>query len=166
MSSDERPDERRADEQRPMPQGGTTAVDGTPMAVDIGHHHQARLTWIAFLAGPVIWFGHFMLVYTVAEAGCTGAGAGLRFFDPPVPVLTTIVTTPLAAIACLGAAFWAYRRWRGGTDTSAPVTDGRFRGSGDDERGGSLAFAGMLLSLVSFLSVLFVGVSALFLQPC
>ena len=161
MSPDERPDEPR-----PMPGGGTTAVDGTPMPVDIRHHRQARLTWIAFLAGPVIWFAHFMLVYTVAEAGCTGAGAGLRFFDPPVPAITTIVTTPLAAIACLWAAFWAYRRWRGGTDTSAPVTDGGFRGSGDDERGGSLAFAGMLLSLFSVLAVLFVGVSALYLAPC
>ena len=146
--------------------GGTTAVDGTPMPVTIAHHRQDRLTWVAFLAGQVIWFAHFMLVYTVSEMGCTGDGPGFRLFDPPVPVITTIGATILAALACLGTSVWAWQRWRAGTDASAPVTDGGFRGPGDDERGGALAFAGMLLSLLAFASVIFVGVSAFFLYPC
>ena len=29
---------------------------------------------VVFLGGPVIWFSHFMVVYLVAEAGCTGGG--------------------------------------------------------------------------------------------
>ena len=38
-----------------------------------------------FVAGPVIWSVHFLLVYLVTEAGCSGDGPGLRLFDPPVP---------------------------------------------------------------------------------
>ena len=159
-------DEFTSQEPPRPPKGETTAVDGTPMPVEITHHRQDRLTWIVFLVGPVIWFAHFMLVYGVSEMGCTGDGEGFRLFDPPVPVITTIGATAVAGIACLGTAVWAWQRWRGGTDASAPVTDGGFRGSGDDERGGALAFAGLLLSLLSCASVIFVGVSAFFLYPC
>jgi uncharacterized protein (DUF2267 family) len=43
-----------------------------------------------FVAGPVIWSVHFMLVYLVVEAGCSGDGPGLRLFDPPVPTVVTL----------------------------------------------------------------------------
>ena len=98
--------------------GSMTGPSGTPVAVDVTRDRRARPIWVALLAGPVIWFAHFMLVYMVAEAGCTGGGPGLRLFAPPVPTVVTIVATVLAAGACLAAAVWALRRWQRRDDRS------------------------------------------------
>lgn len=125
--------------------GASTSAAGTPYPVDLSRDRRARTTWVVFLAGPVIWFGHFMVVYLVAEAGCTGGGHGLELFDPPVPRVLTLVATAAAVLACLGSAAWAHRRWRGD---------------------GELAFPGMLLSLLSAVTVLGVGLSAAFLVGC
>ncbi len=141
-----------------------TAEEGTPVPVDVRRDLQARDTWLVLLAGPVIWFGHFMFVYLVAEAGCTGDGPGLSVFDPPVPTIVTLAATAVAALACVGFAVWAYRRWRIGRGPGA--TGGRARDIAGEDPGGKLAFAGYLLSLVSIFSVLIVGLPALVLPPC
>jgi hypothetical protein len=139
--------------------GKTTGASGTPFAVDVTGDRQSRDVWIVLLAGPVIWLTHFMIVYLVAEAGCTGDGPGLEVFDPPVPTAVTLVATALGCLACLGFATWAYRRW-----TVVRRSDG---GLDDDPDGrGSLAFVGLLLSLLSVVAILFVGVPAPFLSPC
>ncbi len=128
--------------------------DGTPVTVDVSQDHEDRMAWLVLLAGPLIGFTHFMLVYLVVEAGCTGGGEGLRLLDPPVPEVATLAATVVAALACLASARWTHRRWRGGGD--------------DEERlqAEPLAFAGYLLSLLFFVTVLLVGVSALFLDAC
>ena len=142
-------------------------MEGTAVAVDVSRDRRARVTWLVFLAGPVIWFVHFMVVYLAVEAGCTGAGPGLRLFNPPVPTVVTLVATAVAAIACLGLAGWAQLRWR--ARKYEPGVDGAGELSGDLEdhvHGGSLAFAGSLLSLLSFVAILFVGLPALVLPAC
>lgn len=154
-----RPDDPRG---RPPPgEGATTAPKGTPVMVDVSVSRRARAAVALFLAGPVIWSVHFMLVYLVVEAGCTGDGPGLDVFDPPVPAVVTLAGTGVAALACLAAAGWAYRRWR---------ADRRERAEGPglepSDPGGSLAFAGILLSLLGFVAVLFVGLPALVLPGC
>jgi hypothetical protein len=147
------------DSQRSSPMDGSrTAADGTPFPVDVFRDRRARVTSLVFVAGPVIWSVHFMVVYLVTEAGCTGDGPGLRLFDPPVPKVVTLAATAAAAVASVACAWWAYRRWR--PRNHEPATD-----EGGD-RGGSLAFAGFLLSLLSFVMVLFVGVPALVLPSC
>ena len=142
--------------------GSRTAADGTPVAVDVSRDRRARGIWVVFLAGPVIWFAHFMLVYLVAEAGCTGDGPGLRLLDPPVPTVVTLATTAAAAVACLGLAGWGYRQWRARKAGAAGDRSGDHE---DHDLGGSLAFAGFLLSLLSFVTILLVGLPALVL-PC
>ncbi len=132
--------------------GSRTAAEGSPVAVDVSRGRGARVTLAVFVAGPVIWSAHFLLVYLVVEAGCTGDGPGLRVFDPPMPTVVTLIATAVAAAASLWVALWAYRRWRANDQEHDP--------------GGSLAFAGFLLSLLSFVSVLFVGLPALFLPAC
>jgi hypothetical protein len=147
--------------------GSTTAVSGTPLAVDVSRDRRARITFVVFLAGPVIWSVHFVLVYLVTEAGCTGDGPGLVLFDPPVPTVVTLAATAVAAVASLGFAAWAYRRWR--ATSQEPAADEASDLSGgleDRNRGGTLAFAGFLLSLLSFVTVLFVGLPALVLPAC
>jgi hypothetical protein len=143
-------------------EGGRTAGEGTPFAVDVSRDRRARAAWVAFLAGPVIWFIHFMVVYLAVEAGCTGEGPGLRVFNPPVSDIVTLAATAVAAPACVVFAGWAFLRWRARRHGQAP-DDGELE---VHDRGGSLAFAGLLLSSLSFVAILFVGLPALVLPAC
>ena len=145
--------------------GRYTAVDGTPMAVDVSRDRPARVTWVVFLGGPLIWFAHFMVVYLVTEAGCSGDGRGFELFDPPVPAVSTLAATGVAAVACLAFAAWAYRRWQATRRGPAADEAGELAGRApESNRGGSLDFTGFLLALFSFVSVLFVGLPALVLE--
>ena len=135
-----------------------TATRGTAAPVEVSVDPRARTTILVFLAGPVILMVHFLVVYLVAEAGCTGDGPGLNAFDPPVPTIVTLAATAVAALASCGTALWAYRRWRG---------------SGGDEEQDQwlvdrrpLAFVGFVMSLLSLVTVLLVGLPALVLEAC
>jgi hypothetical protein len=150
------------DEPSPV-DGSRTAGEGTPFAVDVSRDRRARWTMFMFVAGPVIWSVHFMLVYLVTEAGCSGDGPGLSLFDPPVPKVATLAATAAAVAAALACARWWYRRWRG--DGSEPAAD-EAGGLTDHDRRETLAFAGFLLSLLSVLTVLLVGLPALALPSC
>lgn len=154
--------------------GGLTASEGTPVAVDLSRDRRVRTTWLVLVAGPIIWFTHFMLVYLVAEAGCTGNGRGMDVFDPPVPVLTTIVATVIAVALCVAAAVWARRWWRA-SQQALDTRRRRAEEAGDaagveafdaETRSGSLAFVGYLLSLFSIVAVLFTGAPAVVLWSC
>jgi hypothetical protein len=144
--------------------GARTAGEGTPVAVDVSADRRARIALVVLLGGPVLAITHFMLVYLVAEAGCMGGGPGLRLFDPPVPDVVALVATSVAALACLGCARWSFIRWRERTrkpGEAASTADLRA-----PDRGGELAFAGLLLSALSLVTVLLVGVPAIFLPAC
>jgi hypothetical protein len=120
-----------------------------------------------FVAGPLLWSIHFLLVYLIVEAGCSGAGPGLRLFDPPVPKVVTLAATAAAAAAALACATWWYRRWQ--ASEHEPVVDEATDLAGDltdRDRSGTLAFAGFLLSLLSVVTILFVGLPALVLPSC
>lgn len=156
------------DRQRERPDRGDGAVTqptGTPMAVDVESDPRTRRAIGRFVAGPIIWIGHFMLVYLVAEAGCTGSGPGMEVFAPPVPTVVTIVATVVAAASCLVLAWAEHRRWRGGREVAARTAGGEPE-MADAAPGGPLAFAGVLLALVSFVAVVFVGIPSLVLTSC
>ena len=152
-------------DETPRGDGSTTAGEGTPMAVDVSADRRARWALAMFVAGPVIWSVHFMVVYLAVEAGCSGEGPGLRLFDPPVPTVVTLAATAAAALACLWSARWSWRRWRAGLGATG---DGGGPSEGLDRpgSGGSLAFASFLLSLLGLVTVLFVGLPALVLPAC
>ena len=82
-----------------------------------------------FLAGPVIWSVHFMLVYLVAEAGAPATGPGCGCSTRRCLTVVTLAATAVAAAAALGCARWAYRRWR--MSTAGPAT-----GEGAEPSGG------------------------------
>ena len=143
-------------------EGARTGAEGTPVAVDVSRDRLARITWVAFLGGPVTWIAHFMLVYLVVEAGCSGDGKGLEVFDPPVPAAVTLTATAVAALVCLALAAWSYRRWRAATEGVAADDATDLSGPlPDRDRGRAMNFAGLLLALFSSVSVLFVGLPAL-----
>lgn len=156
MSNPDTPRDRQ-----PGEKGRATAGGGTPVPVDVSGRRRARTAIAMFLAGPVIWSVHFMLVYLAVEAGCTGDGPGLNVFDPPAPTVVTLTATAVAALGCLVTAGWGYRRWRADRQEQA---DGP--GVEPSDWAGSLAFAGFLLSLLGFVAVLFVGLPALVLPAC
>lgn len=151
--------------------GGVSPAEGagTPVPVDLSEDRQARQIWIVFVGGPIIWFAHFMLVYLIAEAGCTGDGPGLSIFDPPVPVTATLVATVVAIAGCATVAARGFRGWRASNLELARAPDdvedlaGEFD---DDRRRGTLSFAGFILSAFSVLAVLFTATPAVMLGPC
>lgn len=140
-----------------------TAAKGTAVPVDVTVDPRARKALAVFLAGPVILLVHFMVVYLVAEAGCTGDGPGLDVFDPPVPAVATLAATGVAAVACIGSAAWAWRRCKTGRHTGDPRADAAGGALVDRE---PLAFAGLVMSLLALVTVLLVGLPALVLQSC
>lgn len=139
------------------PAGARTGAEGTPFAVDISADRRDRVVLATLVSGPVIWFLHFMLVYLVAEAGCTGDGRGLALLDPPVPRIVAVGATVAGVLACAVVAGLAYRRWR----ASAGPSD-----AGDGGGRGSLAFAGFLLAMLSAVAILFVGLPVTALPEC
>ncbi len=143
---------------------GTTGGAGD-LLVDVSRDLRARVLWVVFLAGPVLWFAHFMLVYLVVEAGCTGDGPGLDAFDPPVSHVVTLVATAAAGLACLACARWAYRTWRVGGRVREPG-ESRVASSALDEHVRAMGFAGFLLAMLSFVAILSEGLPALFLSAC
>ena len=154
-------------DESPVGDGSRTAGEGTPFAVDVSRDRRARWPLFMFVSGPLIWSVHFLLVYLVTEAGCSGDGPGLELFDPPVPEAVTLAATAAAAAAALACATWWYRRWRASehepaADEAADLAGGHTH----RDRGGTLAFAGFLLSLLSVVTVLFVGLPALVLPSC
>jgi hypothetical protein len=151
----------------PSGDGSRTTSEGTPFAVDVSRDRRARFALAMFVAGPVIWSVHFMAVYLVTEAGCSGEGPGLTLFDPPVPKIVTLAATAAAVAAALACAGWSWQRWRAsGAEAAADEAADLAGGHQDHDRGGTLAFAGFLLSLLSVATILFVGLPALVLPSC
>ncbi|SFE81907.1 hypothetical protein [Blastococcus tunisiensis] len=151
---------RSSESRVPRPDEAATSSRGTPAPVDVSVDTRAVVVVAVLLAGPVISSVHFMLVYLVAEAGCTGDGPGLDAFDPPVPTVVTLVATAVAALACAATAWWGLARWRAFR---------RFRGEAGSEElvdRQPLAFGGFVLSVLGLVTVLFVGLPALFLSAC
>lgn len=111
---------------------------------------------LLLLAGPVLWFGHFLAVYVLVESGCAAGGTDVELLGLDVMALVTIVATVVAAAVCLGAGLVASRRWRGSGD-------GVLAG-GEKESG--MALAAMLLGSFFVLAILFTGFPALYLDPC
>lgn len=127
------------------------------MALNTSRQRPSRAIWVLFLAGPVIWYLHFWLVYLLAEAICEADGFDVRVLALHPLSFVTLATTTIAAGVTLFFTDRAWRRFRRRVDGTEPQV-------AESER--MLAFTGILLGLVFFLSILFVGVPALFLPPC
>lgn len=115
--------------------------------------------WVLLLAGPVLWFAHFMAVYLLVEGACALDTMGGDLLGFPALATLTLAATGAAVAITAATTTMAYRRWR--RDPSPghdwlSVTDGN----------AGLAFAGFVLGLVFAAAILFVGVPAAFLDPC
>lgn len=140
----------------PPRSGATTGTTGTAYPVDFTRDRRARRTWLLFLGGPVVWISHFMLIYLAAEAGCTGEGPGLEWFQPPVAAIVTVVATIVGVLACLALLYGNLRRLR-----IAVAEDGDI-----DETRAVMGLAGALLSGLSALAVVADGIPGLVFPGC
>lgn len=102
---------------------------------------------VLFLAGPVIWYAHFWLVYLIAEAGCTPGGLSL---DPTGVTLVTVALTVLAVVATTIMGITAAR--------------GLNDGVGGDWR--LMHWGGAVLAGLFVLAIALVGFSGLVFPPC
>ncbi|HEU5084965.1 MAG TPA: hypothetical protein VFU14_16610 [Acidimicrobiales bacterium] len=106
--------------------------------------------WVLLLAGPVLWIGHFMVVYLFAEAACAARESDdIPFFGTgaivTIVVASTLVAAGLTALATVAA-------WRGTRGREADAT--------------AMGWAGVLLGALSIVAILAVGLPALAIDPC
>jgi hypothetical protein len=98
--------------------------------------------WLLFLAAPIIWYGHFWVVYLVAEAACR-AGDGTRTW-----LSMFVVAVTVAAVALI---LW--------------VSIGSVRRGGEGHRA-ELAWVGGMLGFIFAVATLAVGLPAVTFPPC
>lgn len=103
--------------------------------------------FVLFLAGPVIWYAHFWLVYLIAEAGCTPGGLRL---DPSGVTWVTVGVTVLAL----------------GATTIMGIMAAQGPGSRVDGNRHLMHWGGAVLAGLFALAIALVGFSPLVFAPC
>ncbi|MCQ0988375.1 hypothetical protein [Jiella marina] len=121
-------------------------------------HSETRDNLWTLIAAPTIWALHFLVSYIVAAAACVPNVAIFQAIAGPRILIAVITAIALVAI---GLIFWRARReWKGHGGGSVHDTDtatGRER---------FLEFSTLLLAALSFVSVVFVALPALFVADC
>ncbi len=106
--------------------------------------------WVLLLAGPVLWIGHFIVVYLFAETACAARASDDIPFPGTGAIVPVVVVSTLVAAGFTGLATLA--SWRG------------TRGRAEDAT--AMGWAGVLLGALSVLAILAVGLPALAIDPC
>ena len=130
--------------------------DHVPLPADQGH---GLAVWLLFLAGPTLWFTHFILVYVLAEVLCKPLAGVDGVTSLPLISVLTIVATIVFAVATAAGAWLAFRRWREWQDSPRDEEQSAMQGE-------TLVFTGFLLGLLFTVAVLMTGAPALVLRPC
>jgi heme/copper-type cytochrome/quinol oxidase subunit 4 len=111
------------------------------------------------LAGPLVWFAHFMLVYMLAEFGCRANFNNVFYFDPNGMRVFTLVTTLIAILPVALGGLWALRQTRNLNTRREDDTE-------HEARIRFLLSLGMGFSVVFVLSIVATAVPALFVAVC
>lgn len=126
---------------------------------------KVRSWWVQLLAGPVLWSVHFIVGYLLVEASCR---AGWNFQILGINGLSFIVIA-LTVLAVLGAILFgvtSYRGWKS-VNTGRSLRDElRDTSRWSEEPTEFMYFSGFLLSVFFALTIVMVGLPALFLHPC
>jgi hypothetical protein len=111
------------------------------------------------LAGPIIWFVHFIIVYVAGEFGCR-----INFTNQLIVSLTTIqlivgIVTIVSVIGVGIGGMMAYRQWQSAenqqNDVPSPEMLVHF-----------LAMMAMLLSALFLFAIVMTAVPTIFLSTC
>jgi hypothetical protein len=119
------------------------------------------------LMPPTAWAVHFLFCYAAAAIACAKFGinlnrpGGVESFNSLETLRLTIGTGTVVALVLIGISAWqAWRHWDAGIET--PPHDA----ATDQDRQRFLGYATLLLSGLSFVSVLFVALPAFLIQDC
>jgi hypothetical protein len=112
--------------------------------------------WL-LISSPTIWALHFLACYVLAAIHCAkgGAEAGLGLIVPWIAVLTVVA---LLLVTLTGAN--AFRHWGFGANSpphDAPTAADRRR---------FIGYATLLVSALSFVSIVFTALPVLFVADC
>ena len=136
-----------------------------PQLVSSRQETNSRMLWIQLLAGPVLWSVHFLLSYLLVEAACQ-AGWNFNILGLNGLSFLVIVLTILGVTATGLFALRSYRGWRNGHRDRSLRAELRETGSWFEGPVDFMYFSGLLLSMLFAVTILMVGLPALFLQPC
>ena len=127
-----------------------------------GDHQRPATGIILFLAGPVIWYVCFWLVYLIAETACTQDGLRFRALGLEGVSVVTVGLSVLAIVVVAVLVVVAYRRLAEPNESQDPV-----HVDGDDGTNRLLLYwGGAILGALFALGILMVGIPALVLTPC
>jgi heme A synthase len=117
-----------------------------------------RGLWLGLLAGPVVGYGYFWLVYLLAEASCSAGVDGLR----RGVLRVVIVGCAVAAAVAIALGAWMARR-----AASSAVRDGDIASSDPDLRASveqrrfvastAMILAGIFTAFVAFVTAPTIG---------
>jgi hypothetical protein len=113
----------------------------------------------SILAGPILWFVHFIAVYTLAEFGCRANFTNLLFLVPSsIRLVIIAVTVPFIVAVGLGGVV-AYRAWQtlNRDENALAAGDTSFR---------FLVTLGILFSALFVLGILFTVAPAFVVDVC
>ena len=106
----------------------------------------SRREWIALLAGPSLWWGHFMAVYLLGEVACEIGWTGPSVLG--ISLLSWLIlagtVVGLVVVAVAARMTWTYR----------------------EHTGGHLLDIGLALDALFAFAIVFTGIPAVVLPPC
>lgn len=113
----------------------------------------------SILAGPILWFVHFVAVYSLAEFGCRANFINAAFLTPETIRLLILVITLVIIVAVGAGGVWAYQGWRSFARKGSNDTDSEMREY-------FLIRVGMMLSGLFLFSIIVTTVPIFFLSTC
>ena len=116
------------------------------------------------LAGPILWFVHFVVVYALAEFGCRANFKNLSFFTPETIRSSIVIITVALLVGVLLGSLLGYRSLKAlqnktNSDPSLPE-------SPDDTRIRFLLIAGMTLNAFFFINIIVTTLPVFFVDVC
>jgi hypothetical protein len=133
-------------------------MSGSTMRSESGHTHLSGLLVYSLVAGPVIWFFHFLLVWGMAEMGCRINFLNVELISPENIIFFVTLATSIALLAVAWGGFAAYRSWRQlDAHTNEVIGEERLR---------FLITLALLLSGLFFVSIIFTATPTYFLDVC
>jgi hypothetical protein len=109
------------------------------------------------LAGPLVWFVHFVFVWAVAEMGCIANYTNMPILTPSA-IRTIVVVATVVALAAVALGLFTGWRWRGA------VREGGV--SMAESRAKFLIQVGLSLSALFFVSIVVTALPAFVIGVC
>jgi hypothetical protein len=113
--------------------------------------------WL-LVSAPTVWAVHFLLCYVLAAIYCQKAGAAFAGLGSVRLWIGVFTIVALLLVSAIGLQAW--RHW--GFGANAPPHDA----ATPQDRQRFLGYATLLISALSFVSVVFTALPALFILDC